>query len=488
MGKPKYLINEFLWYFLGAFIPMAVGIVKTTVFTRVFNAEDFGRYSIIYISFLIISVIILTWNMNVIWRYYHYFDKFKGRHFFLSNVFYLLFFQAVVFVVVSLFFLHFASGRDQYLILLFIVQIVVSHILNTIFTLFRVYSLTRAFNISQIIRTSLSLGLMFYLVFIRSHTIEVFVEAIILTEIPLIIILVILFRNILFFKLSRISWTIQRLIFKYIPPSLVSNLGLILLANSDRYIINLYDGLRPAGIYNQAYVLAMMGLNSLILIFIKIVTPKFVMVLEKGSSNSNVFLKNILLFYSVLILPVTVYFSIYAKEVVMVFMGTEFHESYVIIPWINSGVFLSGIIYFFELRRGFESKNLFVVIAYLITIITNLVLNVIFIPIFGYMAAAYTTLISYVILLFLFIGGSDFCFFWKDVLLDKALIIIILTLLAQCVIHYFSNYWVLSENQLSFHIVEGVIFLGFYVMVLFKNKSTKAILSNSEIVLSTYKQ
>lgn len=484
MGKSRYLINEFFWYFLGAFIPMVVGIIKTTVFTRVFNAEDFGRYGIIYISFLIISIILLTWNMNVIWRYYHYFDKFKGRHFFLSNVFFLLIFQIVVFVVVSLFFVHFVSDRDQYLIILFIIQIVVSHILNSILTLFRVYSLTRSFNIVQIIRTSLSLLLMFYLVFIRNHTIEVFVETIILTEIPLIFILIILYRNILIFRLSRISWTIQRLIFKYIPPSLVSNLGLILLAYSDRYIINLYDGLKPTGIYNQAYTLAMMGLNSLILIFIKIVTPKFVQVLEKGSFNSDVFLKNTLLLYSVLILPVTVYFSIYAKEVVMVFMGPEFHESYVIIPWINFGIYLSGLIYFFELRRKFMDKNLSVVVFYIVTIILNLVLNIFFVPIFGYMAAAYTTFLVYVVLLLLFLGRSEFRFFKDEILLNKSFIVVILILILQCLFHFFIRFWIKSESELAIHIAEGVTFLITYLIIVFKIKSIKMVVNKFDVFLA----
>lgn len=479
MEKPGRLAHDFFWYFIGAFIPMMVGIVKTTVFTRVFSADEFGRYGLVYITFLIISVLLLTWNMNVIWRYFHYFNRIKGRQFLLSNLFYLLVFQIILFVVVSIILGMLADKSNHSLIILFSIQIIVSHILNTVLTFFRVYSLTRPFNIVQILRTSVSLGLMFYLVFITNHSIEVFVQSIIYVEIPLILILVFAYRNILSFKFTRLSWPIQKLIFSYIPPSLVSNLGLILLANSDRYIINMVEGLKSTGIYNQAYNLSMMSLNALILVFIKIVTPKLVQVLEKRSNGTEIFMQNLILVFFIIILPVTFYLSIYSREIVCLFMGKEFHESYVIIPWINAGVFLSGIVYFFELRRKFENKNSIVVIYYLLAFLLNIGLNLIFIPKMGYMAAAYTTMFSYLVLFVMFLNRADLEFFKFRIVRNKVFINICILLLVQYVAHYVITACIWPGLGLFYHIVEGVLFLTAYLLFVCKNKQVVMVLKNS---------
>lgn len=472
MEKKRHLYNEFSWYILGAIIPMAVGIVKTTVFTRVFSAEEFGRYGILFITFSILSLILLSWNMNVIWRYFHYFEKHKGRHFFLSNILFLLISQILLFLIISIFYGNLVEKKDQYLIVLFTVQMIVSHMLNSQLTLFRVFSLTKSFNIAQIIRTLVSLGLMFYLVFIRNHTIEVYVEAIILVELPMIMILLFVKRSLFLFKITRISWPIQRLIFSYIPASLVSNLGLILLANSDRYVINHFEGLKSTGLYNQAYNLSMMGLNSLILVFIKIITPKFVQVLEKRTENPDTFMQRSMLFYSVIMLPVTLYFSIYAKDVVHFFMGEDFHESYKVIPWINISVFISGFIYFFELKKKFENKNNRVIGFYLAAIIINFLLNMLFVPVYGYMAASYTTLASYFILLSFFLLGSNFVFFLTKVLFNRVLKISFTIISVQLGVHFILDNYI-SGDLLFYHVFEGLVFSMIFIIIAIKNRAIR---------------
>lgn len=461
---------------------MVAGIIKTTVFTRVFNPEAFGRYGIISITFLIFSLIFLTWNSNIIWRYYHYFSKRGGKHFFMSNLFFLFLFQNVAFLIISLGYSFFSDKASQLLIGLFTIQIIVSHLLNTILTILRVFSLTKVYNIIQILRTLLSLGLMFYLVFYQNHSIEVFVESIIMIEVPLVVVLLILYKNTLLFRLTRLSWVIQKMIFRYIPPSLISNLGLILLANSDRYIINLFQGLDATGIYNQAYNLAMMGLNSLILVFQKIVTPKLVHVLEVGDNRSEGVLRNNLLIYSVIILPIVVYFSIYSKIIVEIFMGKPFHESYTIIPWINIGIFLSGYVYFFELKMKFEGQNRKVVLYYLGAIVLNVLLNFAFIPLWGFQAASITTFISYFAMFIMFIWGRSFIFFKKSVLKSLLLNRTIIVLFIQVCIYLFIRSLKFDVGFL-FSFCEGSLFFITLWWYLLKKQATRSVLRKAEFLL-----
>jgi O-antigen/teichoic acid export membrane protein len=89
-----------------------------------------------------------------------------------------------------------------------------------------------------------------------------------------------------------------------------------------------------------------------------------------------------------------------SPELIKIMANEIYWESMVIIPYIFAGYYLSYM-YTLEVKTEFfYRKTNLISIGTLLSALINIVLNIIFIPKFGYIAAAVTTTISY---LFLFI-------------------------------------------------------------------------------------
>ena len=472
----KIVFTEFFWYFLGSFVPMLIGLAKNKIFTSVFAPEEFGRYGLIFISFTALSTIFLVWNQNILWRFYHHFDRIKGKDFFLSNNLYIFILQIFVFIIVSAVYYYMADASNKYFVFLFAIQMVIVQILNNMLTLFRIHSLTRIFNIVNILRTALAFILMLYFTFIKHQSIEVYIKGIIWADSGAIVFLFITKWDFFRIKLSKFSISIIKKIVAFVPPSLITNLGWILLVYSDRYIIEYFNGFGAAGIYHQAQQFGQMSLTGIILILSKIVTSKFFKVLERQRESINAFLKSTFLFYISVILPLSFYFSIYSKQIVEMFFGKEFHEAFIIMPWINFSAFFIGMHHFLESKRFFQNKNWKVVSFYISGLILNVVLNIIFVPRFGYLAASISTMFVNIFILILLLYG-DIRFFCKEILFNRATFIIVLVLVLQTVVHLLIENFLIDYS--FFHcLIEGIIFLSIYSLIMYKCKATKKIFEN----------
>ena len=89
---------------------------------------------------------------------------------------------------------------------------------------------------------------------------------------------------------------------------------------------------------------------------------------------------------------------VWGPEIIAFLGSTEYAIGKWLIPPISLSVFFTFLysVLFGNVEFYYE-KNVYVTIASIIGAITNIVLNYIFIPLLGYQAAAYTTLICYIL-------------------------------------------------------------------------------------------
>src|SRR5690606_23666827 len=83
--------------------------------------------------------------------------------------------------------------------------------------------------------------------------------------------------------------------------------------------------------------------------------------------------------------------------VVNLFFGEEFREiGKLILPLISIAAFLNGIkSYYFDLAFQLKQKTYLQIYPIMIAVLLNLCLNLVFIPKWGVVGAAYTSIISY---------------------------------------------------------------------------------------------
>ena len=183
--------------------------------------------------------------------------------------------------------------------------------------------------------------------------------------------------------------------------ALVFNIPLIphylsnyILSQSDRLMIGRMVGNREAAFYSIAYTISTM--MTLIMTAINSsLTPYIYKAIDEEREKS---IKKVTEPVIILIAGLCILTMGFAPEVILVFAGGKYMEAVYVIPPIAASVFFIFIYSLFSNIEYFYRKTFFIAIATSISALINLVLNYIFIGIYGYYAAGYTTLICYICL------------------------------------------------------------------------------------------
>lgn len=184
---------------------------------------------------------------------------------------------------------------------------------------------------------------------------------------------------------------------KYNIPLIPHYLSIMVLGQSDRIMIKYFCGDAKAGIYSLAYqISSMMNIvfNAINYSFV----PRSYIMLKNKKINT---LKKESFRLLILMGIMTLIAILLAPECVRFMGGKKYMEAIYIIPPVCISAFITFCYGFFNNIEFYFSKTKNVMVASTISAIINIVLNWIFIPLYGYIIAGYTTLISYFVLMWL---------------------------------------------------------------------------------------
>lgn len=176
-------------------------------------------------------------------------------------------------------------------------------------------------------------------------------------------------------------------------PLLPHYLSQIVLNQSDRLMINYLVGSSEAGVYSVAYSISMVLLivNTSILntlnpwIYKKIEEAKF-----KDIANTSYIILVVIAVLNLILIAV-------APEAIAIMAPPQYYSAIWVIPPVTSSVFF---IFMYSLFADFEfyfEKTKLIMVASIFGALLNVALNYLLIPLFGFIAAGYTTLICYII-------------------------------------------------------------------------------------------
>ncbi len=176
-------------------------------------------------------------------------------------------------------------------------------------------------------------------------------------------------------------------------PLIPHYLSMAVLNSSDRIMIKYYQGESKAGIYSLAYSLALIMtlFNSALL---QTVEP---WLYKKINAKQEKDISQVAYITLVVIASVNIGLIAVAPEAVKIFAPPEYAEAVWIIPSVAMSVYFMFAYSLFVAFEFYFEKTHYITLATLIGAVANIVLNMIFIPIFGYYAAGYTTLICYIL-------------------------------------------------------------------------------------------
>lgn len=166
-----------------------------------------------------------------------------------------------------------------------------------------------------------------------------------------------------------------------------------ILSVSDRMMISQMVNNSAVGIYSTLYTV-----SSLSLMLWQAIHASFVPYLFQNIENNITGIKKmssrILFLYAV----IAVMMTYLAPEIVRALATEEYYDAIYIMPPIAAGVFFTAFSNIYSDIAVYYKKTQYVMYPAVIASLSNVVLNYIFINVFGYMAAAYTTLFSYILM------------------------------------------------------------------------------------------
>jgi O-antigen/teichoic acid export membrane protein len=166
------------------------------------------------------------------------------------------------------------------------------------------------------------------------------------------------------------------------------------LLSADRIMIKKLVGSAEAGIYSVAY-----STGQIMTIFkmcvIDAMRPWIYDKLNKKEYSSISKIASILM---ILVTVISFAFSALAPEVIKVMASSDYYAAIYVIPPVALSSLFTFVYQLFVIIETYYEKSTNIMTASVVAAVLNVVLNYIFIPIFGYVVAGYTTLVSYMVL------------------------------------------------------------------------------------------
>jgi O-antigen/teichoic acid export membrane protein len=383
-------VKASLWFAVCSIIQKGISVITMPIFTRIMSTEQYGQYSV-FLTWYNILVILVTLNVHT-----EVFNKGLIEHSdamdsFSANQAGLLIALGAFWSVIYLSFHRFFNnllGLSTVLVFFMILEIVGSSLIG-------LWSARKRFEFDykRIVKLTLSMALFnpvigIVAVLLTEHKAEARVISNAVLPIAVSIVIVFIFsRKGKLFGNKKLWKTAVLASLPLIP----HYLSLVLLNQADKLMINHFSGPANAAIYSVAHSagLFMTIINTSI-------NSSFVpwaydrLKNWNGEGIRNV--SNILFIIVALVNTVLIWL---APEAIWLLAAPQ----YSVAVWCLVPIAISVFFYFtytlFVDLEIYYGTNYYISIASISAAVLNIILNYIFIPIFGYIAAGYTTLFSY---------------------------------------------------------------------------------------------
>lgn len=385
-----------LWFTVCNFIVAGLGFITGPIFTRLLSPDEYGILTQ-FLTYEQIIVILGTWEIQVgayqrgLFKYEDNWEQFSQSTIVLINGI-----TIILFIIIVLFNRYVTAFTGMPIItLLLLLLYLVSYPAYTCWaTRMRTQYKYRPIVSLSLLFASLNIliPLLSLLYFGRSATIKF--NSTLITSI--------VFYSIFYFttiaprgvkfdwKLVKSQWLYM---IAYEAPLVLHSLSYLVLGQADRVMIGKMVGDKEAAFYGVAYTLASAATilqNSLNQALIpwryrKLKEEDYGLI---GSTTNSL----LILFGGAIMVLILI-----APELMRMLFTKDYYESIWCIPPVSVSVFFMFLYSTFVSVETYYEKTKYVMYVSVICGAVNIILNYIFIPVWGYIACAYTTLASYVL-------------------------------------------------------------------------------------------
>jgi len=414
----RELVKDIAKYLPSYIVPAIVGILALPIITRLFPPDEYGNYVLVLVTVSILSAITTTWLSASIIRFFPTY-KLNNR----LREFYgtLIKLTLVSIAVISLIFwgiLYLVEGYIPTgicsLMRIGLLVFIASSCSTVLLSFLRAKRQVTWYSSFSIWSSVAGLGLGITLVMVSHYGVDGLLWGSFLSTAIAVPLLWKVAMGRPSFKEGRIRSSMTLEVARYGFPIVIVNIASWILSLSDRYVLELFRGSVEVGIYSASYTISEGTIFMIASLFMLASGPIGYRIWEgQGIEASREFLNKVSRYYLLIGLPATVGLSVLARPVIDVLTAQAYYQGYKIIPLVAFGAFLVGITHRFSEALTFYKRTDILMYCVLGSALLNIGLNFLFIPKYGYMAAAATTLIAFAANLTMVIIMSRRFFIWS---------------------------------------------------------------------------
>lgn len=392
--KRSSLLKSSFWYTIGNFFVKGMSFITIPIFTNIMSVEEYGlvnnftAIAAIFTLFVGLSLNGAINNANF---------EFKNNiHGFMSSILFLSTCSFLFFVIVGNILYSFVDFYFDLSQLIFNIMILYSYGKFLISYISAYYTINiEYFNFLKvsILSTILDIGfsLIFMLIVFRN---DLYIGKIIGSTVGTLIIGVIIYISIILKGKELYNKEYWIFALKISIPLVPHALAGVVLNQFDRIMVNYYRGAFEAGIYSYIY-----NLGAVLAVIYSSSNHAWVpWFYKKMESNENGIIRKVSNLYIILFSMITIVSMLILIDIAKI-MGPEEYQQGIplLIPILLAYYF--QFLYSLPVNVEFyKKKTTYIAMGTLLSALINVLLNALFIPIYGYMAAGYTTMIAYIFL------------------------------------------------------------------------------------------
>lgn len=383
-------IRASLWFLVCSFLQKGISFLTTPIFTRLLNTAEYGNYGV-YTSWESILTVFITLQLSM-GVYTQGLVKFeKDRDVFSSSLLGLTSLIAGVWLVLfAVFHVFFSSVFELNTLQLASIPINVWLMAICAFWStdqrvdYRYRKLVYITVLASVLRPVA--GIIAVLVFDDKVTARILSTTLVCATLYLGLFISLMRKGRVFFHRKYWKYALA-----FNLPLLPHYLSTSILNGADRIMIQRMVGEDEAGIYSLAYSISMI-MSTFNTALLKTIEPWLYKSIrdKKFSQFSKVAEPSF-----ILIAVLNLLLIVLAPDVIRIFAPSAYYDAIWVIPPVAMSVFFTYMYTFFAVFEFYYERTVFISIATVIGALVNVITNYVFIKIFGYLAAGYTTLFCY---------------------------------------------------------------------------------------------
>lgn len=410
------MIKNIARYIPSIAFPILINFIIMYFNANILTPEEFGLYNIYLNSINLIYALIISYLQQAAFRFYSTKDYYDSEEMYLSTYFYSIIFSNILLLFILIILNMFYPSLN---ILLISVSVFLNSLFQFYLNKFRLENRYNKFTLHKII-SSFFYIILYLSIFIFFNNINYSLPLYALYGSYSFAIFAETFRLREKIKIRQFSFKLLKYSFKYGYPLIGVSLMNIVLTSSDQYLILFFLSENEVGFYSLGYRFGDTIVVNIAMIILLVMYPLIMKHFDNGEINqAEENLKKAINLNFLSTVPIVLFIFININIIITIFfpnyIGAEVITRLVLVVSIFHSLSMytsKGL----ELAKKTKSLLLILTVAGFI----NIIFNIIFIPIFGLYAAAYSSIISYLVYsLSLIKGSKDFIsitFDWNYIL------------------------------------------------------------------------